>query len=158
MFGPAYSKKLPVEVMLRYFKSGIQKIDDLRQALYFYDERTFVDCLKEIVEKNLVSINWDNRTLYMSKKIRAVIDFIEEYDAINEIEKVQSVENYQISEKFKTILELTGYEKRCETCDLFSILNSCMKILNNNDYSSEILKFGFYLRRNDTITRGSIRA
>ena len=159
MFGPAYSREMTLEIFLRYLEEGIQKINKVREKLYFIPDKEFAVIMKKAVERNLISINKENKTIFMSRKVKQVINFIEKFNFFEEIEKKIDNESYELEKEFSGILETVKFFELSTNFQskLINCINYYYKIKNYEkdaqlfveDYSSEVInfQFGMYLEK-----------
>lgn len=148
MFGKEYTKDMPLEIFLRYLEPGISNIPEIRKSLFFIPDKKFVKILKIANERNLISINSENQSLFFSKKNYEVVEFVEKYNFIDEIEKYDN-ENINISkELFEMLKKINFFKENGYHDDISTALNKCMMIeKNGNDYSPEILNFRFNIKK-----------
>lgn len=144
MFGQSYQWNMTLEIFLRYLKPGIQDIASIQENLSFIPPKNLAKILKTACEKNLIHINFENKTIFMSKKTHDVINFIETYNFIEEIQSHQNDRNHQFSPELNALLERVNYFSHNRIA-IDNELANCMKQVYNQDYSAEILKFGFWL-------------
>ena len=144
MFGQSYQWNMTLEIFLRYLKPGIQDIASIQEKLSFIPTKNLSKILKTAYEKKLIHINFENKTIFMSKKTYDVINFIETYNFIDEIQSHQNDRNHQFCPELNALLSNVKYFEHNRTI-IDDELANCMKQVYNQDYSAEILKFGFWL-------------
>ena len=145
MFGPAYEREMSLEIFLRYLDDGIQNLMDIRRKLYFISDKEFSHVLKTAVERNLVFINKKNKTIFMCRKIFNIIRFIEKYNFIEELQKYELDNEHKFTIELNKILEKTNFYNK-NYRDISTELTNCMHLEENEDYSTEIMNFRFYIR------------
>ena len=142
LFGQTYKRDMSFEVFLRYLEPGIHKIQSIRESLCFIPDKHFARILKSACERDLISINAANKTLFVSKKIVEIIQFIEKYNFINELQLKAYNANHEFNKNLAALLRQTrDYEN--DYIDLNNALAKAMKIETGDDYISDILKFRF---------------
>ena len=144
LLGKAYEKDMGFEIFLRYLEPGIHKIDLLREKLYFIPDKQLSRIFKTACERNLIYINTQNKTLFVNQKTVEVVQFIEQYDFINELQRKELDEAHQFNDALEDVLKKTGYyEHKYRACSIE--LANAMKAENSGtDYLAEILKFKLY--------------
>ena len=148
MFGGIYQKEMYLEIFLRYLDDGIQYIKEVREKLYFIPDVKFIYVLKTAYERGLILINYENKTIFMPRNIKRVIDFIEKFNPIENIEKKLLDDDYIIEGELSTILkEVNFFESRYNMqSKLINCINYYYKEKNkeNNiieeDYSHAVIK------------------
>lgn len=148
MFGPAYKYEMSLEVFLRYLEPGIQKIESIKNALSFIPNKKFAYILKTASERKLISLNFKNKTIFMSKKTNNVIRFIEKYNFIDELQKNELDNSYKFSAELHSLLSKINFFNQ-KYHDVATELSNAMKQFYGDNYCSEIMNFRFYIYKNN---------
>ncbi len=148
MFGPAYKQEMPLEIFLRYIEPGIQKIDTIRNALSFIPNKEFAHILKTASERKLISLNLQNKTIFLSQKTNDVIRFIEKYNFIDELQRKELDNSYKFTDELDSLLsKINFYGKKYH--DVAVELSNAMRLFYEEDYCSEIMNFRVYIHKNN---------